>query len=303
MKRLAVITGAAIIAAFGILPCCLTHGTAAAVTSQKTTITTNLHIEGMTCGSCATAVKLVLKKTAGVVGSTVSYEEKRAVVTYDPSKTTPAKVAEAVASALSYKVNVEGARVKIPSTEPAASCSTPPAATATGKPIALNQYRLDALRSAFNKDADHVRVIALLSPTCPYCQKGQRVVQSVFEKHPNDERLRGFVVWLPMLPTDNQSTAGAQAGSFVDARVAQQWDGDRASGETFAKMLGLKREAWDVYLLYARGVTWTGDVPPSPTFWMHQLRADSGADQRVCLNPAVFLNMVAGLLGERKARA
>src|SRR5437870_8389282 len=54
MKRLAVITGAAIIAAFGV---------AAAST-------TNLHIEGMTCGSCATAVRLVLKKTPGVVSST-----------------------------------------------------------------------------------------------------------------------------------------------------------------------------------------------------------------------------------------
>src|SRR5437870_4647955 len=250
-------------------------GAAAAATVQKT----NLHIEGMTCGGCATAVKLVLKKTPGVVGSTVSYDEKRAVVTYDPAKTTPAKVAEAVASALAYKVNVEG----------------------TASPIALIPYRLDTLRSAFNKDSDHVRVIALLSPTCPFCQKGQRVVQSVFEKHPNDDRLRGFVVWLPMLPTDNQSAAGAQAGSFVDARVAQQWDGDRASGETFAKMLGLKRNAWDVYLLYAPGVKWTGETPPTPTFWMHQLRADSGADQRVCLNPAVFLSKVAGLLAEGKA--
>src|SRR5438445_2487865 len=83
-------------------------GTAAASTPHKTA-TTNFHIEGMTCGSCATAVKLVLKKTPGVVGSTVSYEDKRAVVTYDPAKTTPAKVAEAVASALAYKVNVEGA--------------------------------------------------------------------------------------------------------------------------------------------------------------------------------------------------
>src|SRR5437867_13011651 len=98
-------------------------GAAAAATVQKT----NLHIEGMTCGSCATAVKLVLKKTVGVVGSTVSYEEKRAVVTYDPAKTTPAKVAEAVAGALSYKVNVESATAQGLNTEPAASCSTPPA--------------------------------------------------------------------------------------------------------------------------------------------------------------------------------
>lgn len=304
MKRLAVIVVASIIAAFGILPCCMTHDSAEAATAQKTAAT-NLHIEGMTCGGCATAVKLVLQKTPGVVSSTVSYDDKRAVVTYDPAKTTPAKVAAAVATALSYKVNVEGATAKAAvTTEPAAAlCATPPATTAVAKPIALPSYRLDALRAAFNNASDHVRVVALLSPTCGQCQKGQRVVQSVFAKYPNDERLRGFVVWLPMLPSDSESAAGAQAGSFVDARVAQQWDGDRASGKLVAKTLSLKSNAWDVYLLYAPGVKWTGETPPAPTFWMHQLRAETGADQRVCLNPAVFLNKVADLLTERKARA
>jgi len=127
------------------------------------------------------------------------------------------------------------------------------------------------------------------------------VVRSVFAKYPNDQRLRGFVVWLPMLPSDSESAAGAQAGSFVDARVAQQWDGDRASGKLVAKTLSLKGNAWDVYLLYAPGVKWTGHAPPAPTFWMHQLRAETGADQRACLEPTVFLNEVATLMAERKA--
>lgn len=70
------------------------------------TATTTLHVEGMTCGGCATAVKLVLQKTPGVISAKVSYEEKRAVVSYDASKTTPAKIAAAVADALSYKVTV-----------------------------------------------------------------------------------------------------------------------------------------------------------------------------------------------------
>jgi copper chaperone CopZ len=75
--------------------------TAFAATSSAT-----LHIEGMTCAGCETAVKLVLKKTPGVTSATVSYEEKRAVVTYDPAKTTPQKIATAVADALSYTVTV-----------------------------------------------------------------------------------------------------------------------------------------------------------------------------------------------------
>ena len=303
MKRLTVIVVAAIIAAFGILPCCITRGSAQAQTTQKTA-TTNLHIEGMTCGGCATAVRLVLHKTPGVVSSSVSYEDKRALVTYDPAKTTPAKVAETVANALSYKVTVDGATAQARGAEPtAASCDTPPATAATAKPIQLSSYRADELRNAFNHASGQVRVVALLSPTCGECQKGQRVVQSVFAKYPNEQRLRGFVVWLPMLPGDTERTAGAQAGTFVDARVAQQWDRDRALGTLVSKTLSLKGQAWDVYLLYAPGVKWTGETPPAPTFWMHQLREEHGADQRLCLNPTVFLNKVASLLAEGKAHA
>jgi copper chaperone CopZ len=70
------------------------------------TSTATLHIEGMTCDGCETAVKLVLKKTTGVINAEVSYEEKRAVITYDPAKTNPQKIANAIAVALSYKVTV-----------------------------------------------------------------------------------------------------------------------------------------------------------------------------------------------------
>ncbi len=248
--------------------------------------TANLHIEGMTCGGCATAVKLVLEKTAGVSNSTVSYEEKRAVVTYDPAKTTPAKIAKSIATALAYDVTVE----------PLQKTALP----AHRAPVALPTYELDRLRKEFNESSDRVRVVALLSPTCGVCQKGQRVVQSVFAKYPEDPRLRGFVVWLPMLAGDSEKAAGLQAASFVDQRVDQQWDGSSAAGHLLAKTLALKGNAWDVYLLYAPGVKWAGDAPPTPTFWMHQLRADTGADQRICLNPTVFMDHVTALLRQGK---
>jgi copper chaperone len=299
MKTFAGILIVAAVASFSVLPCCCIGGTATAALQPATT---TLHIEGMTCGGCATAVKLVLRKTEGVASSTVSYEDKRAVVRYDPAKTTPAKIADAIATLLSYKVNVEDAtQHAVVSTTPAgASCATPTAATASSNPIALPPYRLEALRTAFNNASNQVRVVALLSPTCGECQRGQRVVQSVFTKYPNDARLRGFVVWLPMLASDSENAAGAQAGSFVDARVAQQWDGERMSGRLMAKILSLEGNAWDVYLLYAPGVKWTGETPPAPAFWMHQLRAETGADQRACLNPAVFVGKVANLLGTTK---
>jgi copper chaperone CopZ len=266
--------------------------------------TTTLHIEGMTCAGCETAVKMVLKKTVGVISSEVSYEEKRAVVSYDAAKTTPDKIAKGVADALSYKVTVTGATARpVKSAASATSCDVPVVMPKAAKPVTLAGYRTDELRAEFNRASDRVRVVALLSPSCGICQNGQGVVQSVFSKHANDARLRGFVVWLPMLPSDSKDAAGAQAASFVDGRLMQQWDGDRASGNLLAKTLGLKGAAWDVYLLYAPGVKWTGDQPPAPTFWMHQLREESGADQRACLNPAVFEGKVAELLRPAKGGA
>lgn len=167
---------------------------------------------------------------------------------------------------------------------------------ASAAPIALAPYRLNDLRAEFNRASERVRIVALLSPTCGGCQRGQRVVQSVFSKYPDDPRIRGFVVWLPMLRSDSEQAAEIQAGAFVDGRLVQRWDGDRAAGDLIAKRLGLSRTAWDVYLLYAPGVKWIDDQPPMPTFWMHQLYPDTGADQRFCLNPTVLLGKVADLL-------
>ena len=58
----------------------------------KTTIT----IKGLTCGGCAAAVKLQLKRTDGVTAYEVSWEKGEAEVSYDPAKTDPKKTAESI---------------------------------------------------------------------------------------------------------------------------------------------------------------------------------------------------------------
>jgi len=280
---------------FTVLAVMLALGANAAPEGARTA----LHIEGMTCGSCATAVKIVLGKTPGVKNATVSFEDKRADVTYDAQTTSPQKIAAAIADALAYKVTIaEGNSPIQTSNEPqetACDLSKKP----TGKPILLPAYRSDELRDEFNRASGRVRMVALLSPTCGPCQHGQRVVQSVFTKFA-DPQLRGFVVWLPMLPSDDAAAARSQAGTFTDTRVVQRWDASRDSGTQFSKILKLKGAAWDVYLLYEPGVKWTGATPPAPTFWMHQLRADHGADQRLCLNPAAMTAKVEELLKVKK---
>ena len=71
------------------------------------TAKTTLKIEGMTCGGCVPAVKVQLKKTEGVVAYDVSFEKGEAVVTYDPAKTSPARIAESVTTT-GYATLVKG---------------------------------------------------------------------------------------------------------------------------------------------------------------------------------------------------
>lgn len=68
--------------------------------------TATLGVEGMTCGACATSVKIVLTKLDGVADAKVSLDDKKAVVTYDPAKVTPEKMVEAIQGKLPYKVKV-----------------------------------------------------------------------------------------------------------------------------------------------------------------------------------------------------
>ena len=71
------------------------------------TALTILHIDGMSCGACATAVKQVLKKVDGVKEARVSYEEKKAVVACDPNKITAEKIAHTISQKLpTYKASV-----------------------------------------------------------------------------------------------------------------------------------------------------------------------------------------------------
>ena len=140
------------------------------------------------------------------------------------------------------------------------------------------------VREEFNKASGSVRFVSILSPTCPMCVKGHGVVREIFEDVKSD-KLKGFLVWLPMKANDNARTAFTEARSWKDPRVlAEGWDSEREVGNQFSKTLKLRGSAWDVYLVYKPGVRWEGDLPPAPTFWMHQLRADVGADQKQCLN-------------------
>lgn len=128
------------------------------------------------------------------------------------------------------------------------------------------------------------------------CRYGQGVVRGLFEEL-NGDNIRGFAVWLPMMPGDGVSAADEEAATFKDLPLSHAWDPERRLGDLFSRLLDLKATAWDVYFLYAPGVIWEGELPPRPTFWMHQLPQDVGTDWRLQLNAGTFSRELLGLLG------
>jgi len=152
------------------------------------------------------------------------------------------------------------------------------------------------LRKEFNASSQKIRIVALLSPTCPECQSGHAVVGRVLKKFPSP-RLQALLVWEPMRDGDSPAAAAEQAETVRDVRISQGWDSSRDVGTLFGATLDLHQIAWDVYLIYKPGITWEGQQPPQPTFWMHQL---AGADPSLllCVNPTRLSTEVGKLLGQ-----
>jgi periplasmic mercuric ion binding protein len=61
--------------------------------------TTPLAVENMTCGTCPIVVKKALKRVSGVTSASVDFDERTATVTFDPDKTTSAKLTRATTEA------------------------------------------------------------------------------------------------------------------------------------------------------------------------------------------------------------
>ena len=92
-----------------------------------------------------------------------------------------------------------------------------------------------------------------------------------------DDRLRAYIVWLPMFPCDSRGWAKTRSDEFSDKRVSYYWDGDSPPA-SMAESARHTEEAWDVYLLYGAGSQWDKE-PPTPDFWMHQLSGMSSPRQ------------------------
>jgi mercuric ion binding protein len=61
--------------------------------------TATLAVENMNCGTCPIVVKKALERVPGVTSTSVDLDKKTATVTFDPDKTTSAKLTQATTEA------------------------------------------------------------------------------------------------------------------------------------------------------------------------------------------------------------
>lgn len=103
------------------------------------------------------------------------------------------------------------------------------------------------------------------------CRQGSSVIQTHVLETLDEPGLSVYIAWVPILPDDGRPDGGNLA-LVSDARARHFWDRHGVLSPLFRPVLGLPAEwpAWDVYLAYPPGATWT-DVPPAPAFWHHQL--------------------------------
>ncbi len=112
-------------------------------------------------------------------------------------------------------------------------------------------------------------------------------------KEVNDEDLRAYIIWMPVLRGDNRAAAATLADNFQDDRVTFFWDAEQYTGNIWRDVLNLNRNlAWDIYFLYGQEVKW-GTLPSNPDFWMHQL---GGVTIAPTLDKKIFINRLQKLL-------
>ena len=105
------------------------------------------------------------------------------------------------------------------------------------------------------------------------------VLEKVLQTN-KSQHLAAYAVWEPILRTDDARASRKATTLLPDPRVHHFWTATQDLGELFQPAIDLETEpAWDVYLIYPRGVVWDGERPPRPAYFMHQLAGRLPADR------------------------
>jgi hypothetical protein len=79
-----------------------------------------------------------------------------------------------------------------------------------------------------------------------------------------EPRIRVFVIWEPVLPTDLGSPSTRTLARLSDLRVSQYWDKEHVVSRTLGERDG-SSVVWDYVAVYAPGKLWD-QAPPEPAY-------------------------------------
>ena len=153
------------------------------------------------------------------------------------------------------------------------------------------------LKTLFNQDQGHVRVLMILSPTCSLCRMAAHLVERHLVEKIDDPGLRVYVVWERLNPQDDPATAAQAAALLSDPRIHHFWSADRFASTAFQGPVGIQRTtAWDVVLVFGKGKRWT-DAPPAFDTFMHNQKMHPELPKDRLLNAEKLAGEVKTLLG------
>jgi hypothetical protein len=157
------------------------------------------------------------------------------------------------------------------------------------------------LTKLFNETPARVRLLLIVSPSCPLCKSGLGIVQRYVLDQIKDPGLRVFVVWEPALAHETSASVAAASRFISDPRVVQLWEDEhRFAGQAFAGVLKTGAPAWDVYLAFPGDIRWA-DAAPSPAFIMSNMPGEQAPPNYPHLNGPELANQIKRLL-EQPAR-
>jgi hypothetical protein len=136
---------------------------------------------------------------------------------------------------------------------------------------------LDQLKAQFNKDQGVLRLVVLVSPTCPECVSGAEWVDDYILKRYPELPLRVYAVWYEMYPGDSPDDFPTARLLMPDKRVTHWWDPSKDVGRWFTQVAptNLKGEIqWDAFYLYGEEAKWGAEPPSQLLTWGRTILRD-----------------------------
>lgn len=294
-----IIIASSLVAVVGLTAIALSRTGRAAAPDAEPSRTVTLAVDGMDCAACPITVRMGLERLEGVEVDRVDIAAGTMDVIVTDDAVTDDQLLQAVANT-GYHAAIGGK----PEPQRAARADAPAGRAADLPAVSAD---LEPLRTAFNEARGEHRILAVVSPTCSACVLGVDAIQTSILA-PADRDLRVFLVWSPMLASDNEQIAREAAADVRDPRVDKFLDLERHVGSAlrrdlfpqaraamlqalppdhwfreYAETSDADKPEWDIYLSFPPDATWDDRVP-EPDRWIRQTALfPTGAGQRTSL--------------------